>query len=166
MTTVAWCGGIIASDSQVNSGNLTMGSSRRKISAAKHKKEWWFCGAAGDAGVCETLLAKFDTAGSIEKFVKWFYTLELKDNDSPAVCFYVRANGKSVVFLNRKDDPVEEICKYYAIGSGMELALGALAAGATAIDAVNIACKHDVKSSLPAVWYDQYGNFRKLDAAL
>lgn len=162
MTTVAWREGLLAADSQVNSGMLTMGLAPRKITACKIRKEVWFCGVAGDAGMCTTALDTFDKLASVEKFVKWFYALTLKDNDSPIIVFMVRPNGKSVMFLSLKDDPVEEICPYYAIGSGMELALGALGAGATAIDAVTIACRHDLRSSLPVTWYDQYGNFRRI----
>lgn len=47
---------------------------------------------------------------------------------------------------------------YFATGSGYAIALGALFQGATAIEAVRAAARHDTTTRLPIDWLDMHGN--------
>lgn len=56
------------------------------------------------------------------------------------------ANSMEPVVLSKRD-------KYMAIGSGMDVALGALHAGASSADAVRAAIKHNINSKPPVRTY-------------
>jgi ATP-dependent protease HslVU (ClpYQ) peptidase subunit len=58
--------------------------------------------------------------------------------------------------------PVSE--PYFAIGSGRDYAMGAMAHGATAIEAVNIAAKHDAHSGGEVRWVDVLRVEEEVDA--
>lgn len=59
--------------------------------------------------------------------------------------------GKQVFEVDRFCRPVEIEDRFCAIGTGAQAAMGAMHAGATAIQAVVIACKVDQNSGLPVV---------------
>jgi len=44
--------------------------------------------------------------------------------------------------------------KFQAFGSGMDLAMGAMAAGASAIEAVKITCKYDINCGMGVDWFE------------
>lgn len=131
MTTIACDRKSMAADSRRTRGGFAYTSSPkvRKINGD-------LVGAAGDVS-------------DIEKFSDWYKTKEnklpkLRDMNAlvltkEGVLYEVYENG---VFI-------EVIEPFYAIGSGFELAMAAMEAGASTKKAVEIACKYDKNSGLP-----------------
>ena len=64
--------------------------------------------------------------------------------------------GKCVFYTASPDYPQVVADKFFAWGSGREIALGAMAHGASAYEAVEIACDLDVYSRKPVVVFPQY----------
>ena len=82
------------------------------------------------------------------KYIRDEYTLpELKEN---TLLIFFWPQGKVVRFLTVHDNWITsngtEGTKFYAWGSGEEYAMGAMAAGKSAIEAVKISCKFDDSS--------------------
>lgn len=131
MTTVAYKDGILAADRAI-SGAGHIGSTRKVF---RRKLDGALVGWCGTVSVCQ-------------RWVDWFLTGERgaapnlgTDEDSSSVVLVVRPNG-DVEQHDRYGRAVYE-APYYAIGSGGDYALGAMAFGATARQAVAAAMKHD-----------------------
>ena len=130
MTTIAYREGMIASDSQVTSGNVFDCTSEK---IARNER--------GDiAGASGCLVFS-------QAFLDWFQggeKGELPKCPDEAEAFIVRnaAPERVECFDNRGQCVVS--APYYAVGSGKRVALGAMAFGADAIQAVNCAIKHDI----------------------
>lgn len=136
MTTITWDGESISSDSQATKGNFQKLNIGSKISRLKNGNVVGFCGSA--------LLLK-------EAF-RWLDTdrstrpasLFNDDEESHWEVIEIDRNknithhysGGSIVFPNQN----------FAIGSGSSYALGAMAAGANGIEAIEIASKLDAGS--------------------
>ena len=128
MTTVAFDGEVIASDSRLTSGDFICSVSTPKIYKI------------GDSfvGVC----------GCSEQemvYLRWFKD-QTKPRPSPDSlkefeAMVVRGNGK--VYQSTELCEFVEIGYPYAIGSGGDYAIGAMMAGKSATDAVKIAIKID-----------------------
>jgi hypothetical protein len=128
MTTVAVKDGVLAADSFVSSSY-----GRKCIKLRKIKRSWY--GVAGD----------WDEA---LKFFAW----RLKGGEPPSFDDKIEAlelHGKKCFYWC--GDTPEEVKPPYAIGSGADLAMGAMAFGATAVEAVELACQLDDTSSGPVV---------------
>lgn len=127
MTTVAVKDGVIAADSFVSSSY-----GRKCVKLRKIKRSWY--GVAGD----------WDDA---LKFFEW----RKSGGDAPMMgkLDALEIRGKKVYYWC--GDVPEEVKPPYAIGSGADIAMGAMHFGATAEQAVALACKLDDCSSLPVV---------------
>lgn len=64
-------------------------------------------------------------------------------------CLWVSEDGSRVVLVDDEMEPIELQDNYMGVGSGASYAIGAMDAGATAEQAVAIACKRDGNSSEP-----------------
>jgi len=131
MTTIAYRDGVIAADSQCDSGDF------RDCTAIKvaRNDRGDLCGAAGDLPTAQRVLAWFEAG---EKGDEPRYRKEEANGEG----FIVRRDGSIEIM----DDGGHYTIKasYYATGSGRKFALGAMAAGATAEQAVEAAMKHDI----------------------
>lgn len=130
MTTIAYRDGVIAADSQVTSGNV-FDCTSEKIAQNERGD---IAGAAG----CFVF---------IQAFLAWFKGGEKGDLPKcpdEAEAFIVRnaAPERVECFDDRGHCVVS--APYYAVGSGKRVALGAMAFGADALQAVNCAIKHDI----------------------
>lgn len=133
MTTIAYRAGLLAADSQATGGGIKDCS----IVKLARNERGDLCAAAGDAGF-------------ISRFLGWFIGGEkhdVPDRGDGNEGVIIRADGSITGFDKGGDYLV--IAPYYAVGSGRQLALGAMAAGATAAQAVEAAIKHDVYSGGP-----------------
>lgn len=141
MTTIAYRDGIIASDSQGHANGLNA-AGRSKV----HDINGWLLGGAG-------------ASSQIDEFISWF-TTECQDGKlrkPPSHLQTGNENSYTIMAVNKKSRAVYQFAdglhpfringKYFAIGSGMPVALGALAMGATAEQAIRCAAKHDVYTS-------------------
>ena len=123
MTTIAWDGKTLASDSQLT-GSYVEQRNCKKLA----DRDGCLVGASGDAG-----LMKLFIEGEIECF----------PDDSVEALIINKKTGKAQYQgqYGRLDMP-----KHTAIGSGAPFAMGAMLAGKSAVDAVKIAIKLDPNS--------------------
>lgn len=143
MTTIAWDGHILAVDSQSTSGSLILSNTVKKLYR--------------DVGDYKAIAF----AGALQEnviFLDWVRDGMKKDSpkfDGCAMC--IDASGALYVFDgNHKGRPLKTDYKD-ANGTGSEIAMGAMDAGANAIDAVEIACKLDVYTGGKVHFYDSRG---------
>ena len=131
MTTIAYRNGILAADTRAIIGGSTMGSINK---IAKN-----FGGSLAGAG---------GNAGYNYAFIEWFRNGE--EGIPPEAKVTDNALDRGVIF--RVDGKIEVYepdgkfmikAPYYALGSGMDVALGAMFMGATAEQAVQAAIAHD-----------------------
>jgi 20S proteasome alpha/beta subunit len=128
MTTIAYRKGVLAADTQMIQGTSIIGY----ITKIVRRDDGALCGAAGDLAWAQA-------------FHRWFLAGE--EGDPPA---FDDDGCKGLVIRRRKPIEVFESCgafefkpPYVSIGSGKEFALGAMHAGASAIEAVKAAMAFD-----------------------
>lgn len=139
MTTIAFKDGILAADSAVTASGNWEGSCMK---IAKLKPSI-FAGFAGALAVQETVFEWI--AGGMDR--KKIPTIMDGGEDYKWDCLVITPDA--VWSLERSFLRSFTQSPYYAIGSGADLALGAMAMGATANQAVEAACKHDIYSRQP-----------------
>lgn len=129
MTTIAWDGELLASDRRVTYGTI---SDAKLTKIGKTKKG--LCGAAGVTSTCAA-------------FRRWFLEGEKGEcpsmgrGDDAATGFIIRPNG--VRFMYDQFGWYEVDPGPFAMGSGYEVALGAMRQGSFADKAVQIAAEFD-----------------------
>lgn len=127
MTTIAYRDGVIAGDTQVTAGGMKVGSAQKVFK--KGKRLWGF---AGSLALCQAYSDWVKTGRKGEP-------PELTKEDD--LDGFVIEDGKIVSYNHNGKDTIE--AEYYASGSGWLIAMGAMAMGATAEEAVRCAIKHD-----------------------
>lgn len=139
MTTVVYRDGVMAGDQRVTAGS-TRDSSTRKV---YRRKDGCVLGGCGAASI-------------VQRFVSWFLAGEkgpapsLGDKDDDAQILVVRSPDV-VEFYDRFGwHPISG--KFFAIGSGSDVAFGALEMGASARKAVAIAARRDVNTGDGVAW--------------
>lgn len=135
MTTIAFKDGVLAADSLVSSNGLAAG----EFNKLRRVKGWdgssWIIGFAGGISMFDPFCV----------FIE-----ELREFDIDEMGFHAIA-------INESSGHVETYCSsffpeynvktpFHALGTGADIALGAMQAGATAVDAVKVACKLDLAS--------------------
>ena len=138
LTTIAYRDGVMASDSAYNQGSIIGGGQRQKLG---HNPKGDLCGSCGISNWCHAFLKWFENGEEGEP------PLPDKDKDgyTEGRAMIVRSDGMIEIYENGGGFPVK--AEYVAIGSGFELALGAMHAGATAKQAVAAAITHDTHSA-------------------
>ena len=135
MTTVVFRNGVMAGDTAIFDRGTYCGEAHKVfrndrgallgvcgcMSAMAQLRDWFLAGAEGEPP-------------------------ELKDEDSEGLL--VRADGV-VEWIGAGRKRIEMAGEFFAIGSGFHVAMGALAAGATARRAAEIACDLDSKTRRP-----------------
>lgn len=134
MTTIAYKDGVIAADSLVASDNLIVGEVRKIVRVAN-----LLAGASG-------------LASATSAFLDWVENGYLDDDDIPEwpesfEGFIAHPDGTIEVFDSFGSHEIKTAI--YASGSGDSVALGAMDAGASAIEAVEIACRRTLGSTPP-----------------
>ena len=133
MTTIAYRDGVMAGDRKVTEGDFAWAEMRKVF----RRRDGCLIGGCGNTTI-------------LQRYVDWFVdgergfkpSLGVKDED--AEFLVVRANGK-VEFHDRNG--VHQLQgKFFAVGSGCTAALGAMAMGATARQAVRVASRYDVNT--------------------
>lgn len=123
----------------------------------------------GQTGSCEEGVLFFNfvadnsvpaDSGKIVLFMSEFYkyrdsiysTLKPKEEDGASFCQYYIAIRGHIFLVN--DFFVCEVTGDHAIGCGDKYALGAMAHGASVVEAVEITCKYDNNCSLPVKYFE------------
>ena len=135
MTCIAYRAGVMVADSQATMGGLKM-PCLPKITVAGGR----LIGAAGDASAINRFVAWFGTDGKRPRL--------LKKEEFDAIV--VDADGHADHWEEGME-PDRITMPFFAIGSGAELALGAMEMGATAEEAVAVAIKWDANCGGPVV---------------
>jgi ATP-dependent HslUV protease subunit HslV len=134
MTTIAYRDGVLAADSLITAGNRIATS----VSATKivRLSDGRLLGHCGQMRHMKPLIAFLE--GRAERY---------PDMEKDATAMVVHLDGRVELHYGRHpDEAFEEDAEFFAIGSGAELALGAMAVGASAIDAVRAAIRFDTSS--------------------
>lgn len=140
MTTIVAVTGAMGSDTFVSS-DTGVSYPARKVVRIKGD----LIGAAGDSGDCLRFLewAKHDFA---EKKRPKFTCASNDENEAHILL----VNAEGIFTMSTTDPYPEEILSpYWAIGSGGDAALGALAKGATLEEALEIAARFDMYTKAP-----------------
>ena len=134
MTVIAYREGILAADSQFTDENFQ--TTGKKL----FRKRGKIIGFAGDA-----------EQGLV--FTDWYFNRRSRKPEfSSEKDWCALVLGKDgLEYWGPSLRPLEIDEKYYAIGSGAAVAMGAMDAGATALQAVRIACKRDPHCAPPVV---------------
>lgn len=130
MTTIAWKSGVMVADKKATDGDLA-----HTCTKIYRKKGY----AIGVAGILQEGLA----------FVEWFDKKQGKPPLKKTDCLVMNLTTGTCTHWEAKcrvGVPVEDSCT--AIGTGGALAIGAMEAGATPQEAVEIASKRDPSTGL------------------
>lgn len=139
MTTVAWDGASLASDSRAASG--TRSHSTRKIERLPDGTLFGFAGYLS----AYPKVRNWAAGGCVP---------EDRPKIRPGSEFILVKPDKTILVYEDCKDPIEVTDKIAAIGSGAEYALGALACGASAHRAVEVAALFDPATAGPVVILD------------
>jgi len=132
MTTIAWDGKTLAVDSSASRADTLMSIKTKKLFLNIGRfKAIAFCGTMHDAA---PVLDWID-AGEKDEIPKNDGEFILVCVDQKGACYTIH-DGGTANFI-KHNEPL-------AHGSGQLIALGALYAGATAVEALKIACKRDI----------------------
>ncbi len=139
MTAIAYRDGVMASDTETMSGD-TLGGNTRKIARSPLGT---IAAAAGEAGMAY-VFRHWVKAGNIDRWIEEDFpeALDIKSERDRFGAIIVTRAGR-VICIDYRGHAVEFDAPFYAEGSGSILLIGAMAAGATAEDAVRIAIQHD-----------------------
>ncbi len=136
MTTIAYRDGVLAADTRATSGDVIVGSSALKI--AKRGR---------------VMAAASGTSAYARRFMDWFRSgmkgdppPSIDPNDHDTFCWGLLVTGDDRRVLLQQPGWIVERGPYFAMGSGRDFALGAMAHGASAEEAVRAAIAHDVYS--------------------
>lgn len=134
MTIIAIKDGIMAVDSRVSSDGLSCGSVK-KWAEVSPCHGGGFVAGAGDASAIVPAVEGFGATGHLSAESSEFV--------------HLRADG--TVWQSNPEVGSWYLFEapFFALGSGLELALGAMAAGATAEEAANICCEWDAGCGAP-----------------
>lgn len=148
MTTIAYRNGMLAADTRSSMNGIAV-SVRSKIFTGNG----FAFALSGDVALLE-VLKRWLTAGADQLNRP---VITYAGGEKPNMrAIVVGTTGKISVSVYDEDFMLieEDPKSYLAIGSGDRLAYGAMAHGATAIQAVQAACVHDPGSGLPIDWID------------
>ncbi len=142
MSVIAWDGKTVAADRQANQDNTR--SLIKKLSVVRRTGD--ILGTVG--GVDYGLkLEKWYRAGARHAL---FPKPKLKDDDATLIVF--TRSGRVFEFTNSPDSvPITD--KFQAWGDGSDLAIGAMAMGATAREAVKITCRYKITCGMGVTSY-------------
>lgn len=139
MTTIVWDGKTLATDSRATHADIVESDSVKKLFKIKSSRSNYLaCAVCGDY-VQGLKIIKWLKAGMSDDFPEID-----KDRTTSVIC--LREDKALDIYRSVDKGFPLPIKGLYTDGSGWELAMGAMDAGATAIEAVKIAIKRDIHS--------------------
>ena len=132
MSVVAWDGKTLAADRAVNYSGTVM-ESRKSMRLEDGTILAW----SGRAGSGWAMVEWFKCGADLEHYPSF------QSNENDWVLLIVVRPGEKPVYYEQAPAVIPVFANYCAWGVGMDLALGAMAAGADARRAVEIACIHE-----------------------
>jgi 20S proteasome alpha/beta subunit len=129
VTVIAFKDGVLASDTLISAGTTRTGQMNKIIKT----KNGWLVGGAGRATSINELIVWAEAGMDFDNY---------PDDSKELSAILVDPKGK-VFLMDEEYKPFPIKSKYHADGSGGDLALGAMEAGASAEEAVKIAIKYD-----------------------
>lgn len=127
MTVIAYRDGVMASDSLIVHGTRYTGT----VKKVTKTKDGWLAGGAGQVS-------------DVNQFLEW---AETRDPETPPLeaLNALLVSPKGVVYCVENDlAPYEVKAEFFSEGSGDQIAMGAMAMGASAEEAVKIAIKYNI----------------------
>ena len=145
MTIIAYRNGIMACDScwaSISTGLID--SLQTKISRLEGGVLYGAAGDADDRVVVETFnkIKRPKQIPSVQKLKKM-------EADVDALLVFPSGDIYSVLTGEKNAECMRIAREFHATGSGHQLALGAMAMGATAVQAVEVACKYNIQCRPP-----------------
>lgn len=136
MTVIVWDGQKLVGDKQATEGGILQTVTKvRKITSGKHKG--WLIGAAGATAQCNMMMGWFEAGADPNKFP---HALQKEDGFAAHM---IAISPQGVVHKYEfVPFPIIFEDTFYASGSGRDLAIGALAMGADAVRAAEVACTY------------------------
>ena len=136
MTVIVWDGKHLVADKQATEGGVLQTVTKvRKITSGKHRG--WLIGAAGATAQCNMMMGWFEAGADPNKFP---HALQKEDGFASHL---IAISPQGVVHKYEfVPFPIVFEDMFYASGSGRDLAIGALAMGADAVQAAEIACTY------------------------
>lgn len=139
MSTIAFKDGVIAADSLVCMNEVRVASTSKIFTAETPDGDRYAVCSVGNMGHDQ----------SIVEWVERGFQDPLPSMDENSSGIVIRASDGRVTKVYNHGISGDAKAPFYAWGSGFELALGAMAAGAGAVEAVEIACRFDIHSGGP-----------------
>ncbi len=136
MTVIVWDGQRLVGDKQATEGGILQTVTKvRKITSGKHKG--WLIGAAGATAQCNMMMGWFEAGADPNKFP---HALQKEDGFAAHM---IAISPQGVVHKYEfVPFPIIFEDSFYASGSGRDLAIGAMAMGADAVKAAEVACTY------------------------
>lgn len=151
MTILVYRDHVLASDSQLINRQWTVVGTAPKIGQVELDDGIYFFGATGDFAYCAKFM-KWCRSDDFKKFIQdeEFTSPAIAPTGKEQACtgFVVKPDGDCIRF-EHDDPPYVVRGDWYTFGSGDTMAIGALAAGAGAEEAVRIVCDWDPPSKGP-----------------
>jgi ATP-dependent HslUV protease subunit HslV len=144
MTTIAYRDGILATDSLIQSGGTRVGTTQKVFKS----KNGTLLAFAGNAHLAADIQHWIDKGLSDDA---------TPDTDGTGTIVIVKPDGTFWTLDGGAAAPYPLEAPFFAEGSGQEVALGAMAMGANAVQAVEVAIHFDTGSGAP-VQYVELGN--------
>ena len=140
MSVIVWDGKIVAADRQMTSGDLKRTYTKlHHVATDPVRREWSREFVVAGVGSADELLALVDWAR--KGFVRSEWPDFMRKKDCETKMIVVSASGVALHFEGEPYGiPVKD--SFIAWGSGRELSMGAMAMGASATQAVRVACHH------------------------
>lgn len=133
MTTIAFDGRTLAADKQTTTGG-TPTPTTKVFSAMSPRGERWLYACAGNTAECQEFTRRVKAGQEMRTFTD-LGILAIGPRGEVWIC------SQDLVWCR-------QMVKQWAIGSGADFALGAMAAGASAVKAVQIASRLNVNTGL------------------
>lgn len=135
MTTIAYRDGVLATDSGVQSGSTRVGTTQKCFKA----KDGSLLAFAGNANLGTDVKEWIETGLKLDR---------VPDTEDRGTIVWIKPDG-TIWCIDGGGLPYPVEAPFYAEGSGEDFAYGAMAAGANAMQAVEIAKHFDSNSSGP-----------------
>lgn len=144
MTTIAYRDGVLAADSQFTAGGVHRGEARKVSYYDDYvygKRVRTLIGLSGSAALCQAVMEWFKSGMPPESKPK-------AEEDQTLTALTVREGFNPVIWDKHLGQQTLKT-EFVALGAGNEIAFGAMGAGASAEEAVKIACRYCIYSSEP-----------------
>lgn len=139
MSVIVWDGKLLASDSQVTDGSMRRTTTKiRRVEKGKFKG--FLLGAAGATATANLLMDWFEQGAKPEHF-----PYEYAKSDMLSATLVAITKDKVILRYDHLPVPIIMEDEVYCTGSGRDFAYGAIAMGADAIKAVEVACQYSTE---------------------